>query len=289
MLAAIIRGDCASKPLSTRKKDETEGSTPRRKRVHHDDLGEDLLNRYRSVFLSDLHLGTRWSRPEQLGVFLGRVRCDFLYLVGDIIDGWKVSRLRNLSDSHRDILKRLGTLARESQVTFIPGNHDEFLDRFLGLRKARMFFRDRAFHRTADGRCFLVSHGDEFDPSVRGSRFLNTLAGRAYELALWFNAALPLAERRRRSIAGLLKRKFKSLACALSGFERKIIAEAKRAGLDGVICGHLHNPFIRDVKDVLLCNCGDWVEHRSALVEHFDGRLEVLNLDEAGSLIPGRP
>ena len=247
------------------------------------------MNRYRSVFLSDLHLGTKWSRPEPLGRFLGRVRCDFLYLVGDIIDGWKVSRLRHLSDPHRDILRRLGALARESEVTFITGNHDEFLDRFLGLRKARMLFRDRAFHRTADGRCFLVSHGDEFDRVIRRFRFLNALAGRAYELTLQLNAALPLAGRHRRSIAGLLKRKFKNLACALSGFEGRVVAEAKGAGLDGVICGHLHNPSIRKVRDVLLCNCGDWVEHCSALVEHPDGRLEVLSLDDTGGLNPGRP
>ncbi len=251
---------------------------------------ENNLDRYRSVFLSDLHLGTRWSRPEPLRKFLGKVQCDFLYLVGDVIDGWKVSRLSHLSESHRDILRRLGSIARVTEVTYITGNHDEFLDRLLGLRKARMFFRDRVFHRTADGRSFLVSHGDEFDRVVNRSRVLNAIAEKTYDLTLWINGGintvLPLVGMRRRSIAGLLKRKFKYLAGAFSGFESRIIAEAKKAGLDGVICGHLHNPFIRNVRDVLFCNCGDWVENCSALVEHIDGHLEMLRLDEAGNLGP---
>ncbi len=248
------------------------------------------MNRYRSVFLSDLHLGTRWSRPEPLRNFLGKVQCDFLYLVGDVIDGWKVSRLSHLSESHREILRKLGSLARDMEVTYIPGNHDEFLDRLFGGRKGRVFFREKVLHSTADGRRFLVSHGDEFDRVAHWSRILNAIAGKSYDLTLWVNAGinaiLPLAGMRRRSLAGFLKKKFKTVAGAFSGFESRIISEVIKAGLDGVICGHLHNPFIRNVRDVLFCNCGDWVENCSALVEHIDGRLEMLRLDEAGELGP---
>ncbi|GAB6280163.1 MAG: UDP-2,3-diacylglucosamine diphosphatase [Thermovirga sp.] len=244
--------------------------------------------KYRSVFLSDLHLGTRWSRPEPLEKFLGKVQCDFLYLVGDVIDGWKVSRLSSLSASHRDILRRFGALARDTKVTYIPGNHDAFLDRFLGGNIGRILLRDRVCHRTADGRSFLVSHGDEFDRMVHRSMMLNVIAERSYDLVLWLNAGvnaiLPLAGMKKRSLAGFLKKKFKAAAGVFSGFESRIIGEVKKAGLDGVICGHLHNPVIKSVRDVLFCNCGDWVENCSALVEHFDGRLEMLRLNDAGDM-----
>ncbi|MDO9507886.1 MAG: UDP-2,3-diacylglucosamine diphosphatase [Thermovirgaceae bacterium] len=245
--------------------------------------------KYRSVFLSDLHLGTRWSRVEPLQTFLGRVQCDFLYLVGDVIDGWKVSRPSQLSASHMDVLRRLWTLAGETKVTFLPGNHDAFMDRFLGGSLGKILLRDRALHRTADGRRFLVSHGDEFDLVVHRSGALNALAERSYDMALWVNAGinalLPLAGLRKRSLAGYLKKKFKAIAGAFSGFEGRIIGEVKKSGLDGVICGHLHNPVIRDIRDVLFCNCGDWVENCSALVEHFDGRLEMLRLNDAGDMV----
>lgn len=244
--------------------------------------------KYRSVFLSDLHLGARWSRPEPLKDFLGKVQCDFLYLVGDVIDGWKVSRLSSLSASHRDVLRRLGSLAKDVKVTYIPGNHDAFLDRFLGESIGRIRLRERVFHRTADGRSFLVSHGDEFDRVVHRSRTLNAIAERSYDLILWLNAGvntlLPLAGMRRRSLAGSLKKRFKAAAGFFSGFEGRIIAEVKRAGLDGVICGHLHNPVIRNMRDVIFCNCGDWVENCSAIVEHLDGRLEMLRLDSEGKM-----
>jgi UDP-2,3-diacylglucosamine pyrophosphatase LpxH len=246
--------------------------------------------KYRSVFLSDLHLGTRWSRPEPLREFLGRVQCDFLYLVGDVIDGWKISSLSSLSESHREILRRFGTIASRAKVTYIPGNHDDFLDRFLGGSIGKVLFRDRVFHRTADGRKFLVSHGDEFNRSLRISPSLNSVAERSYDLALWLNegvnALLPLLGLRKRYMAGYLKRRFKSVAGFFSGFERRITEEARKAGMDGVICGHLHNPFIRNVRDVLFCNCGDWVENCSAIVEHIDGRLEMLKLDGSGILAP---
>ncbi len=247
------------------------------------------MTRYRSIFLSDLHLGTRWSRPEPLREFLGKVQCDFLYLVGDVVDGWKISRLSSLSHSHREILRRFGALARETKVTYIPGNHDAFLDRFLGGSIGRILFRDRVFHRTADGRSFLVSHGDEFDGAAHISGLLNTLAERSYDMALWANAGmnliLPLVGMKKRSMALFLKKKFKAMAGAFSGFESRIIGEVKKAGLDGVICGHLHNPVIKRVRDVVFCNCGDWVENCSALVEHLDGRLEMLRLNDSGDMV----
>jgi len=246
--------------------------------------------KYRSVFLSDLHLGARWSRPEPLKKLLGKVQCDFLYLVGDVVDGWKVSRLSSSSDSHREILKRFGALAKDIKVTYIPGNHDDFLDRFLGGSIGRVLFRDRVPHRTADGRRFLVSHGDEFDSAVRLSGSLNSIAEKSYDLALWLNAGvnamLPLVGMRKRHMAAFLKRKFKGVAGFFSGFEARVIAEVKKAGLDGVICGHLHAPVIKNIRDVLFCNCGDWVENCSALVEHFDGRLEMLRLNDSGDLAP---
>ena len=239
---------------------------------------------YRSVFISDLHLGTRGCRVDFLVDFLSHTTCDHLYLVGDIIDGWRLRKSWYWNEAHDEVLRLILRLARNgTEVTYIPGNHDELFRNWLplGLEIAGIKLRRDTVHQTADGRRLLVIHGDEFDSVVRYAKFLALLGDGAYTAALafnrWFNAI------RRRlgypywSLSAWLKRQVKEAVKAIDRFEGALSDEARRRGLDGVVCGHIHHAEMRQVNGVLYINDGDWVESCTALVEHGDGRLELID------------
>ena len=239
---------------------------------------------FRTVFISDLHLGTRGCRSDFLVDFLSRVRCEKLFLVGDIIDGWRLRKSWYWDTMHDEVLRLILKHARHgTEVTYVPGNHDEMFRSWLpmnleigGIRLVR-----EAVHETADGRRLLVMHGDEFDSVVRYAKFLALLGDWAYTAALavntWFNAV------RRRlgypywSLSQWLKRQVKEAVKAIDRFETALAGEARRRGLDGVVCGHIHHAEMRDIDGVLYLNDGDWVESCTALVEHADGRLELMD------------
>jgi UDP-2,3-diacylglucosamine pyrophosphatase LpxH len=240
-------------------------------------------NSYRSVFISDLHLGTRGCRSDFLADFLSRISCQHLYLVGDIIDGWRLRKSWYWDAGHDEVLRLILRHARMgSEVTYIPGNHDEMFRAWLplGLEIGGIRLRKEAAHQTADGKRLLVIHGDEFDSVVRYAKFLALLGDGAYTAALvvnrWFNAA------RRRlgypywSLSAWLKRQVKEAVKAIDRFETALAGEARRRGFDGVVCGHIHHAEMREVQGVLYLNDGDWVESCTALVEHHDGRLELI-------------
>jgi UDP-2,3-diacylglucosamine pyrophosphatase LpxH len=239
---------------------------------------------YRAVFISDTHLGTRGCRSDFLADFLSRVSCDRLYLVGDIIDGWRLRKSWYWDAMHDEVLRLILRHARAgTDVVYIPGNHDELFRGWLplGLEIAGIRLVGDAVHQTADGRRLLVIHGDQFDSVVRYAKFLALLGDWAYTAALvvntWFNAA------RRRlgypywSLSAWLKRQVKEAVKAIDRFETALAGEARRRGLDGVVCGHIHHAEMREVNGVLYLNDGDWVESCTALVEHGDGRLELLD------------
>ncbi len=239
---------------------------------------------YRSVFISDVHLGTRGARCEFLADFLRRVSCQHLFLVGDIIDGWRLRKSWFWDASHDEVLRLILRHARDgAEVTYIPGNHDELFRAWLpmGLEIAGIRLRQDAIHVTAAAKRLLVMHGDEFDSVVRYARFLAVLGDWAYSRALvlnrWFNAG------RRRlgypywSLSAWLKRQVKEAVKAIDRFENALASEARRRGLDGVVCGHIHHAEMREVNGVLYINDGDWVESCTALVEHHDGRLELID------------
>ncbi len=241
-------------------------------------------HRYRSVFISDLHLGTRGCRSDFLVDFLRRVHCENLYLVGDIIDGWRLRKSWYWDADCDEVLRLILRHARGgAEVTYIPGNHDEMFRQWLplGLEIAGIRLRKEAVHTTADDRRLLVTHGDEFDSVVRYAKFLALLGDWAYTAALslntWFNAV------RRRlglpywSLSQWLKRQVKEAVKAIDRFESALANEARRRGFDGVVCGHIHHAEMRDVNGVLYINDGDWVESCTALVEHHDGRLELVD------------
>ena len=243
-----------------------------------------LQPRYRAVFISDTHLGTRGCRSDFLADFLRRMSCDRLFLVGDIIDGWRLRKSWYWDANHDEVLRLILHHARSgAEVTYIPGNHDEMFRTWLpvGLEIGGIRLRKDAVHVTADGRRLLVMHGDEFDSVVRYAKFIALLGDGAYTSALvinrWFNGV------RRRlgypywSLSAWLKRQVKEAVKAIGRFESALANEARRRGFDGVVCGHIHHPEMRDVNGMLYMNDGDWVESCTALVEHHDGRFELID------------
>lgn len=239
---------------------------------------------YRSVFISDTHLGTRGCRSDFLADFLRRTSCEHLFLVGDIIDGWRLRKSWYWDEHHDDVLRQIVRHARNgTQVTYIPGNHDEMFRQWLplDLEVCGIRVRSEAVHETAAGQRLLVMHGDEFDSVVRYARFVALLGDWAYQTVLvfnrWFNAL------RRRlgypywSLSAWLKRQVKEAVKAVDRFEAALANEARRRGFDGVVCGHIHHAEMREVGGVLYLNDGDRVESCTALVEHHDGRLELID------------
>ena len=247
--------------------------------------------RYRTVFISDTHLGTRGCRADFLVDFLRTISCQHLYLVGDIIDGWRLRKSWYWDELHDEVLRLILAHARAgTEITYIPGNHDEMFRPWLpmGLEVAGIRLRKDAAHETLCGTRLLVMHGDEFDSVVRYARFLALLGDGAYHLALtlnqWFNAARLRLGRPYWSLSAWLKRRVKEAVKAIDRFEEALSAEAQRRGFDGVVCGHIHHAQMRRVNGVLYINDGDWVESCTALVEHLDGRLEVIDWAAAHNL-----
>jgi UDP-2,3-diacylglucosamine pyrophosphatase LpxH len=249
----------------------------------------DGTRRFRTVFISDIHLGTRGCRADFLLDFLRRVECEKLYLVGDVVDGWRLRKSWYWTPEFDDVLREILALARAGvQVVYIPGNHDELFREWLGLEIAGIRLAREAVHDAADGRRFLVIHGDEFDGVIRYAKFLAFLGDWAYDWAVSLNRHFNAVRRRLGypywSLSQWLKRQVKGAVKAIDRFESALAGEAKRRGLDGVICGHIHHAEMRSVHGVLYMNDGDWVESCTALVEHPDGRFELLDWAREGRL-----
>ena len=236
---------------------------------------------YRTVFISDIHLGTRGCQAELLLDFLRHITCEHLYLVGDIVDGWRMKGGWYWPQSHNDVVQKILRLARKgAAVTYIPGNHDDRVRDFCGVHFGGVVVSRDAIHQTADGRRFLVLHGDEFDAAVRMAPWLALAGDLAYRFALRLNTVLNRFRRRFGlgywSLAAYLKSKVKNALQFIDNFEQALATEARRRGVDGVICGHIHKVQMRVIDGVTYINDGDWVESCTAVVEHFDGRLEIL-------------
>jgi UDP-2,3-diacylglucosamine pyrophosphatase LpxH len=253
----------------------------------------ETTRRYRTIFLSDVHLGTRGCRADFLLDFLRRTECERLFLVGDIIDGWRLRKSWYWTEEFDEVLRHILALAQRGvQVTYIPGNHDEMFRAWLGLEVAGVKLVRDAVHVGADGRRYLIMHGDEFDGVIRYAKFLAHLGDRAYDWALTLNRVFNDVRRRLGypywSLSQWLKRQVKEAVKAIDRFEVALATEAKRRGLDGVVCGHIHHAEMRSVHGVLYMNDGDWVESCTALVEHADGRFELLDWAAESRLSFGR-
>ena len=241
--------------------------------------------RYRTIWISDIHLGTRGCKADLLLEFLRHTEANTIYLVGDIIDGWRLKRSWYWNQSHNDVVQKLLRKARKgANVIYVPGNHDEALRDFTDLQFGGVTVVMEAIHKTADGRRLLVTHGDHFDGIVTYAKWLALLGDAAYGFALnlntWFNHLRHRMGLPYWSLSAYLKHKVKNAVEFISDYERAIAEEARRRHVDGVVCGHIHHAEIRMIDGILYCNDGDWVESCTALVEHFDGRLEILHWAE---------
>jgi UDP-2,3-diacylglucosamine pyrophosphatase LpxH len=243
---------------------------------------------FRAIFVSDLHLGARSSQAEAFIDFLRHHDAGTIYLVGDIVDFWSMKRSPSWQQSHNDVLQKLLRKARKgARIVFIPGNHDEAVRGYCGMTFGAIEIRHNAVHVTADGRRFLVIHGDEFDVSARYSKWFRMLGDRSYEFAQWCDGPLNRVRRwlgrDRWSLLTFLKLNMKSAVRFIDQFERAVAAEAKRRYLDGVICGHVHHLADRTIDGVRYLNCGDWMESCTAIAEDNEGQLHLIRWRHAPS------
>ena len=242
--------------------------------------------RYRSIFISDIHLGFRGCQADYLLDFLRSTDSRRLYLVGDIVDLWAMQGGVYWPETHNAIVREVLDKARQgTEVIYVPGNHDELLRGHLGADFGNVAVRDEVVHTTASGQRFLVLHGDRFDSVVQSGLWLAKLGSRAYDHLLALNGLVSRVRRffglRYWSLAGYLKQRVKNAVNYLGNFEEAVAMEAARRKVDGMICGHIHHAEVRQIGGVLYANCGDWVESCTALVEHHDGRLELMRWTDA--------
>jgi len=251
--------------------------------------------RYRAVFISDLHLGTPGCQAGALLEFLRASSSECLYLVGDIIDGWQLRRRWYWPQQHNDVVQKLLRRARKgSRVIFVPGNHDEFARQFLDHQFGGIEVVEEAVHVTATGQQLWVTHGDYFDGVIQYAKWLAYVGDSLYEWTLKLNRHLNHWRAKLGlpywSLSAYLKLKVKKAVNFISDFEVAVAREAKKRGHHGVVCGHIHHAEMREIDGVLYCNDGDWVESLTALVEHHDGRLEIVHWGQvlAGAVADAR-
>ena len=250
--------------------------------------------RYRTLFISDIHLGTRGCQADRLLEFIRHIDADTIYLVGDIVDGWALRSTWYWPQAHNDVVQKLLRKARKgARIIYIPGNHDEFLRDYYGTHFGGVEVAESAIHTAADGRHYLVTHGDLFDIVIRHARWLAYLGDKAYD---WAIAANTVFNKLRRglglqywSLSQWAKYKVKNAVNFIGEFEKTLAAEASRRGLDGVICGHIHHAAVRDDYGFTYINCGDWVESCTAIGERFDGRFEIINWTKLEPVLKAEP
>ena len=240
-----------------------------------------IPNRYRTIWISDFHLGMKACNAPYLLDFLRHNESEMLYLVGDVFDGWALARSWHWAQSHNDVIQKLLRKARKgTRVTYLPGNHDEFVRDYVNLCFGDIAIKEESIHVTAAGRKLLVLHGDNFDGMIRHARWLSLLGAKVYRGLLSLNRLVNFVRRLAGlpywSLAGFLKHKTKRAVQFMADFEVAMANVAQSQGADGVVCGHIHHAEIRKIGNIQYANCGDWVESCTALVEHFDGTLELI-------------
>lgn len=248
--------------------------------------------RFRAIWISDVHLGFKGCRAEYLLDFLKSTESEYLYLVGDIVDLWNMRRGIYWPQSHNNVIRTvLGKAKRGTQVIYIPGNHDDLLRDYNGMSFGNVLILNEAVHITEDGRRLLVLHGDAFDGVIKCGKLLEMIGALSYD---WLLEVSRLVNWMRRklgfpywSLAAFLKHKVKNAVSYIKNFERAMSHEARRKKVDGVVCGHIHRAEMTTIDGVLYCNDGDWVESCTALVEHFDGALQLLRWTDQQQVMKG--
>ena len=240
------------------------------------------MEHYRAIWISDVHLGTPGCQAKYLLDFLKHNESDTLYLVGDIIDGWRLKKSIYWPQSHNDVVQKILRKARKgTEVVYVPGNHDESIRQFLGLSFGDIRVVPEAIHTTADGRKLWITHGDLFDGVMQYAKWLAYVGDNLYSLILYFNRYLNLLRVRMGmqywSLSQYLKHQVKNAVSYIADFEMIMAREARLRGCQGVVCGHIHKAEIRMIDNLLYCNDGDWVESLTALVETHEGELKIVH------------
>jgi UDP-2,3-diacylglucosamine pyrophosphatase LpxH len=238
--------------------------------------------KHRTVWISDIHLGTRGCNAAMLVDFLRSIEVETLYLVGDIVDGWRLRKGWYWPDEHNEVVRRVLKMAhRGTRVVFIAGNHDEMLRDYAGMNFGGVELALEAVHETADGRKLLVTHGDSFDGVVLYAKWLAFLGDKAYSLLLRSNIWVNALRRRFRlpywSLSSYMKKRVKNAVQYVCSYEEAVAHEALHRGLDGIVCGHIHCAEIREIAGITYYNDGDWVESCTALAEDFEGRITIID------------
>jgi UDP-2,3-diacylglucosamine pyrophosphatase LpxH len=242
--------------------------------------------RYRTIWLSDIHLGTKGCQAELLLEFLKETESEYLFLVGDIVDGWRLTKSWYWPQAHNDVVQKVLRKARKgTKVTYIPGNHDEGFRQYCGMDFGEnILISDDFVHTMANGKRFLITHGDKFDAVMNYAKWLAKIGDYAYSVAIMINVWFNTIRRRLNlpywSLSAYLKYKVKNAVEFIGAFETVLAEEARRKHVDGVICGHIHHAQMREINGITYCNDGDWVESCTALVEHESGELEILDWSE---------
>ena len=254
---------------------------------HEDDTKPAHRQRmpFRTIWISDIHLGTPGCNADLLMDFLKSIECETLYLVGDIIDAWRLRKGWYWPARHNDVVRRILKMAKHgTHVVYVPGNHDEVLRDYAGLAFGDVTVANEVVHETADGRRLLVLHGDQFDSVVLYAKWLAFLGDSAYEFLLKANRVVNFIRRRFGlpywSLAAHMKKRVKNAVSFISKFEEVVARAAAERHVDGVVCGHIHSAEVRQFGDITYYNDGDWVESCTALVEHADGRIEIIDWAE---------
>jgi len=243
-----------------------------------------MQNTYRTIWISDVHLGSQNAKAEFLIDFLLHNHCEKLYLVGDIIDGWRLQSKFHWPDSHQNVVTQVLDIARAGvEVIYLTGNHDDFLRRVSEYKLAfgNIKILDEIVHETVDGRKLLVIHGDKFDVVTRYHKWVSLLGDYIYGILIWVNRYFNHVRKwfgyEYWSLSSYIKLKVKSAVNIISNFEDSLVHECEKQDLQGVVCGHIHKAEMKDMRGKLYCNSGDWVESCTALVEHGDGELEIVH------------
>jgi UDP-2,3-diacylglucosamine pyrophosphatase LpxH len=259
-----------------------------------EELESHDIKKVRTLFLSDIHLGSKASKADFLLDFLRVYEADTIFLVGDIVDGWRLKRSWYWPQNCNDVVQKLLRKGRKgARIVYVPGNHDDFLREFPGVHFGGIEVAQNFIHEAADGKRYLILHGDEFDVVVRNARFIAHLGDWAYDLAIALNVWIA----RLRRVLGLpywsfsawAKLQVKRAVNFIGEFQRVVADEARRHDVDGVICGHIHHAVIEDIDGVTYINTGDWVESCTAVVEHFDGSMELIRWQSTAEAKPSSP
>lgn len=244
------------------------------------------MKKYKTVWISDIHLGTRGCQSKRLLKFLKSIECDNLYLVGDIIDGWRMKNKIFFPESHVKVIRYILKMAtKDTNVFYIAGNHDSFIRNYMdfNLDIGNNITIGDEFEYISNDKKFLITHGDKYDIITSYHTWIANIGDSAYTFSILLNSILNEVRSKLNlkywSLSKYLKHKVKSAVSFIFEFEKSLITHASKSGYDGVICGHIHHPEIKEIDGKIYCNTGDWVESCSALVEDYDGNIEIFEYE----------